>query len=139
MTAETRSPAVRAAGGVVVDAEGRVVVVHRPKYDDWTLPKGKLLDGEDPLAGALREVEEETGHRCAAIERLDTLEYVDQQGRPKTVDYWLMEPVDGEFSPGDEVDETRWLEVGTAEELLTFGRDVDIVKEGVRAWARRRT
>ena len=133
------SPVVRAGGGVVVDAEGRVAVVHRPKYDDWTLPKGKLFDGEEPLAGALREVEEETGHRCIAVESLGALEYTDRQGRTKVVDYWLMEPVDGAFSPGDEVDETRWLLHAEAEELLTFGRDADIVKRGLRAWAQRRT
>ncbi|HXY71840.1 MAG TPA: NUDIX hydrolase [Actinomycetota bacterium] len=137
--AEAGSPVVRAGGGVVVDAEGRVAVVHRPKYDDWTLPKGKLFDGEEPLAGALREVEEETGHRCIAVESLGALEYTDRQGRTKVVDYWLMEPVDGAFSPGDEVDETRWLLHAEAEELLTFGRDADIVKRGLRAWAQRRT
>ena len=137
--AEPGVPAVRAAGGVVVDLEGRVALVHRPKYDDWTLPKGKLLEGEDPLAGALREVEEETGRRCRAIEPVGRLEYVDQQGRPKVVDYWLMEPLDGAFSPGDEVDETRWLAAAAAEDLLTFGRDADIAQKGLRAWARRRT
>jgi len=132
-------PTIRAAGGVVVDAEGRVAVVHRPKYDDWTLPKGKLLAGEEPLAGALREVEEETGIRCAEIAPLGRLGYVDQQGRPKVVDYWLMEPVDGEFSPGDEVDETRWLPPAAAEDLLTFGRDADVMKKGLKEWAARRT
>jgi 8-oxo-dGTP diphosphatase len=122
-----------------VDAEGRVAIVHRPKYDDWTLPKGKLLEGEEPLAGALREVEEETGQRCVAVGPLGRLDYVDQQGRPKVVDYWLMEPVDGAFSPGDEVDETRWLPPPAAENLLTFGRDAAIVKKGLREWAQRHT
>jgi 8-oxo-dGTP diphosphatase len=137
--AEPGAPTVRAAGGVVVDAEGRVALVHRPKYDDWTLPKGKLFEGEDPLAGALREVEEETGHRCRAIEPVGRLEYVDHQGRPKVVDYWLMEPLDGAFSPGDEVDETRWLAGEAAEGLLTFDHDADIARKGLRAWAQRRT
>jgi len=132
-------PAVRAAGGVVVDAEGRVAIVHRPKYDDWTLPKGKLLEGEEPLTGALREVEEETGLRCKPIEALGRLDYVDQQGRPKIVDYWLMQPLDGAFSPGDEVDETRWLPPAVAADLLTFARDVGIVKKGLEEWAQRRT
>lgn len=129
---------VRAAGGVVVDPEGRVAVVHRPKYDDWTLPKGKLLDGEEPLAGAVREVEEETGFRCAPVEPLGRLEYADQQGRPKVVDYWLMMPLDGAFSPGDEVDETRWLAPEAAASLLTFERDTGMAKKGLEAWARRR-
>ena len=130
---------VHAAGGVVVDAEGRVAVVHRPKYDDWTLPKGKLLAGEEPVAGAIREVEEETGFRCAPIEPLGRLEYVDQQGRPKVVDYWLMVPLDGAFAPGDEVDETRWMAPADAASLLTFERDTGMAKKGLEAWARRRT
>ena len=132
-------PAVRAAGGVVVDAEGRVAIVHRPKYDDWTLPKGKLLEGEEPLDGALREVEEETGLRCKPIESLGRLGYVDQQGRSKVVDYWLMEPLDGVFSSGDEVDETRWLPPSAAADLLTFGRDAAIMEKGLEEWVQRHT
>ena len=126
---------VRAAGGVVVDPEGRVAIVHRPRYDDWSLPKGKLLDGEDPLTGALREVEEETGLRCAPIRQIGRLRYLDQRRRPKVVDYWLMEPSGGSFSPNQEVDELRWVAADAAEASLTFRHDVDIVRKGLQAWA----
>jgi len=138
--AEDRSAGVvRAAGGVVVDAQGRVAIVHRPRYDDWSLPKGKLLDGEDALAGALREVEEETGLRCVPVRQIGRLRYLDQRRRQKVVDYWLMEPTDGAFSPNAEVDEIRWIAAEAAEVSLTFPHDVDILRKGLQAWADPRT
>jgi len=90
---------VRAAGGVVV-RDGRVAVVHRPKYDDWSLPKGKLQPGESWEAAALREVEEETGLACRLQQELPAVEYEDSHGRCKTVRYWRMAPADeGRFAP----------------------------------------
>ncbi len=122
---------VRAAGGVVVrDADGReqLAVVHRPRYDDWSLPKGKLHEGEGWSEGALREVEEETGLRCELGPELAPSRYRDGKGRDKLVRWWLMRPVGGEFAPNDEVDELRWLEPEAALELLDYERDRDLVR-----------
>jgi 8-oxo-dGTP pyrophosphatase MutT (NUDIX family) len=121
-----RSP-VRGAGGVVWKPSARggieVAVIHRPAYDDWTLPKGKLQPEEDELEAALREVEEETGLRCTAGDALGASTYVDHQGRKKVVRYWSMRPVGGRFHPSREVDELRWVSLAAADELLTYGRD----------------
>src|SRR4051795_11547644 len=95
---------VLAAGGVLV-RDGRVAVVHRPKYDDWSLPKGKLDPGEGFEEAALREVEEETGMRCELGAFLDEVEYRDHKDREKLVRYWAMEAGDADFEPNDEVDE----------------------------------
>jgi 8-oxo-dGTP diphosphatase len=119
---------VRAAGGVVV-RDGRVAVVHRPKYDDWSLPKGKLDEGESFEDAALREVEEETGLRCRLVRELPAVEY-EVRGRPKLVRYWAMEVEDETpFVPNDEVDEVRWIEPAEALALLSYDRD----REPVRA------
>jgi 8-oxo-dGTP diphosphatase len=113
---------VRAAGGVVL-RHGRVAVVHRPRYDDWSLPKGKLDPGETFEDAALREVEEETGLRCRVVRELPAVEY-EVRGRPKLVRYWAMEVEDETpFEPNDEVDELRWLEPGEAVALLSYDRD----------------
>lgn len=85
-----------------------ICLVHRPKYDDWSHPKGKLKRGEDALAGALREVLEETGHHCTPGARLPTLRYVANH-RPKKVTYWAAEATGGSFTPSDEVDRIIWL------------------------------
>jgi 8-oxo-dGTP diphosphatase len=117
---------VRAAGGVLV-RDGRIALVHRPKYDDWSLPKGKLNDGESWEDAALREVREETGLSCALREELDSVEYTDPKGRPKTVRYWRMDPLAGEFAPNDEVDELRWLDPDDAARCLTYDHDRQLV------------
>jgi 8-oxo-dGTP diphosphatase len=117
---------VLAAGGVVL-RNGRVAVVHRPKYDDWSLPKGKLDAGEGFEEAALREVEEETGLRCRLGPELPSTEYRDSKGRPKLVRYWKMEPIDGEFTPSGEVDELLWLDPEEAEELLSYDHDRDLL------------
>jgi 8-oxo-dGTP diphosphatase len=112
---------------VVVDDEGRVLLVHRPEYDDWSLPKGKLDRGESFEQAALREVEEETGVRCELVRELPAVEY-EVRGRPKIVRYWLMNVVeDTGFSPNSEVDEVRWLAPADALELLTYDRDKGVV------------
>jgi 8-oxo-dGTP diphosphatase len=118
---------IRAAGGVVV-SDGQVLLVHRPRYDDWTLPKGKLDADETWEAAALREVEEETGVRAALARELPAVEY-EVRGRPKQVRYWAMEvEEDLGFEPNDEVDEVRWLAPGDALELLTYERDRELLR-----------
>jgi 8-oxo-dGTP pyrophosphatase MutT (NUDIX family) len=121
---------VRAAGGVVVrTADGRqqVLVVHRPKYHDWTFPKGKCEPGESDEACALREVEEETGLTCALEDELEPTDYTDSQGRPKRVRYWRMRQVGGRLAYRHEVDEARWVTGGEAEALLTYERDLAVL------------
>lgn len=122
---------VQAAGGVVwrrsPDREVEILLVHRPRYNDWTLPKGKLEGSESHERGALREVEEETGLRCRLGPELRSTAYRDGKGRPKLVRYWAMTPVGGRFAPTDEVDEIRWVPIAAAPELLTYGRDRDVL------------
>ena len=119
-----------AAGGVVV-RDGRVAVVHRPRYDDWSLPKGKLDAGETFEQAALREVEEETGLRCELVRELPSVEY-EARGRPKLVRYWLMSVAsDPGFVPNDEVDELRWLSPEDAASLLTYDRDKEVLAAAI--------
>jgi 8-oxo-dGTP diphosphatase len=120
------SERVDAAGGVVVQ-DGRIALVHRPRYDDWSFPKGKLDPGESFEDAALREVEEETGLRCSLGRELPAIRY-EVNGRPKLVRYWLMTP-QGElaFEPNDETDELRWATPDEARRLLTYDRDRDVL------------
>ena len=124
---------VHAAGCVLwrrssADGGLELCLVHRPKYDDWSFPKGKLKQGEEPLAGALREVEEETGFQCEPGSRLPTAHYV-ANGRPKQVSYWAAEATVGHFVPNHEVDRVRWLAPAAARERLTQLRDRYLVDE----------
>jgi 8-oxo-dGTP diphosphatase len=125
------SDEIQAAGGVIV-RDGQVALVHRPRYDDWSLPKGKLDPGETFEQAALREVLEETGLECALAEELAPTTYT-VRGRPKRVRYWLMS-VDSDpgFTPNDEVDELRWLSPADAVALLTYDRDKGIVQAAFR-------
>jgi 8-oxo-dGTP diphosphatase len=111
------------------DAGGRVQVllVHRPKYDDWTLPKGKLDPGETHEEAAVREVLEETGFHCRLGTELATTTYRDRFGRPKRVRYWDMQVTDGDFVPNREVDELCWADPDTASRLLSYPRDREVV------------
>jgi 8-oxo-dGTP pyrophosphatase MutT (NUDIX family) len=128
VTKATAKPkVVRAAGGLVwrTGIGGReIVVVHRPAYDDWSFPKGKLDNGESELQAALREVEEEIGVRCALGRDLGTISYVDGKGRPKIVRYWEMTMAEGaEVRPANEVDDARWITLADAEGMLTYDHD----------------
>ena len=115
-----------AAGGVV-EQDGLIAVVHRPRYDDWSLPKGKLDKNESAERAALREVEEETGLSCQLVEELEPVSYTDNRGRPKNVRYWRMKVLSGEFEVNDEVDELRWLSKADALELLSYEHDRELV------------
>ncbi|MEU9061093.1 NUDIX hydrolase [Streptomyces sp. NPDC048430] len=95
-----------------------ICLVHRPRYDDWSFPKGKLKRGETTLEAALREVLEETGHHCVPGAALPTAHYM-ANGRPKEVSYWAAEAADGDFEPNDEVDRLAWLSPGTARARLS--------------------
>ena len=120
---------VHAAGAVLV-RDGAVAVVHRPRYDDWTLPKGKIKPGEDDHAAALREVWEETGHTGSIERDLGTIEYlVELRGAPatKVVRYFVMRDEGGSFEPDREVDEVRWLDRDAARELLSYHRDREVL------------
>lgn len=122
---------VRAAGGVVVRDGPRgpeILVVHRPKYGDWTFPKGKVERGESDEDCARREVEEETGLVCALREELPSTSYTDAQGRLKRVRYWLMDPIEGRLAFHHEVDEARWLPPEEATRLLSYDRDVNLLR-----------
>ena len=124
---------IKAAGGLVCrPGPARLVeiaIIHRPAYDDWSLPKGKLEPGEAAEAAALREVEEETGLRCRLGDPVGCTEYRDRRGRHKTVCYWNMEVVSGRFAPGAEVDQLRWLTVDEALELLTYEHDRALLRQ----------
>jgi 8-oxo-dGTP pyrophosphatase MutT (NUDIX family) len=122
---------IRSAGGVVWrrsrSGHVEVLIVHRLRQDDWSLPKGKLLRKEPPLVGALREVREETGLLCVATAALPALAYVDRRDRDRCVHFWMMTPLLGEFLANAEVDRVRWLGVDKAAAHLTHRREVVVL------------
>jgi 8-oxo-dGTP diphosphatase len=134
-------PEVRAAGGLVWRAtfvadggEARagveIVVVHRPRYDDWSFPKGKLDKGETYEAAALREVTEETGLLCELGDELPSTWYLDGKGRSKLVRYWAMRVVGIKpWAPNDEIDQRRWVTLGEAAGMLTYGHDRELLSQ----------
>jgi 8-oxo-dGTP diphosphatase len=129
---------IQAAGGVVWRAgdhrqgsEVEVAVIHRPRYDDWSLPKGKLAPGESHLEGAIREVHEETGYRVQPGRSLGEVRYLKDSGgvpREKVVHYWSMKAIGGAFSPNREVDELRWLPIDDAREQITRTLDREVLE-----------
>ncbi len=125
---------VRAAGGAVWRwgaSDIEVLLIHRPRYDDWTLPKGKVKPYEDEGDAAMREVAEETGIECELGAELATTRYEDRDGRPKVVRYWAMEvygPALVPFQPNDEVDKLQWLDVQKAVQKLTYDHDRDVLQ-----------
>jgi len=136
-------PAIRAAGGVVWrnsartngDAKVEIAIIHRPRYDDWSIPKGKLAPGESEIEGAVREVFEETGFRIRLGRPLGHVRYMKATGdgeRPKIVRYWAMQAESGCFTPNREVDELRWVSFNEAQELLTHEHDLDVLQRFVR-------
>ncbi len=133
----TETEVVQAAGGVIwrrsPAGELEVLLVHRPRYDDWTVPKGKLEPREGHAEAALREVEEETGLRCTLGPELVSTSYRDRKGRPKQVRYWAMTPAGGIFTPSEEVDEVRWAGVDAASSLLSYERDRPVLAALERA------
>ena len=118
---------VHAAGGVISRQSKRghfeVLLIHRPRRQDWTFPKGKLEAGETHEACALREVEEETALRCLLGRELATTSHRDGKGRLKIVRYWMLDPGEGVAEPRNEVDEVRWASIEEAASLLTYPRD----------------
>jgi 8-oxo-dGTP pyrophosphatase MutT (NUDIX family) len=122
---------ILAAGGVVVrEAEDgtEVLVVHRPRYDDWTFPKGKIKPGESEEECAVREVEEETGLRCELERELPSTSYLDARGRQKRVRYWLMRPISGELRFLHEVDDGAWLAPEQASQRLSYMHDRPVLQ-----------
>jgi 8-oxo-dGTP diphosphatase len=132
--ARAQGSLIRACGGLVVreggDGEPEVLVVHRPRYDDWSFPKGKVKPGETDEECALREVAEEAGLDCKLGDELPSTEYVDGHGRPKRVRYWLMRPVGGRLEFHHEVDAARWVSREEAGRLLSYAHDRGLL-EGV--------
>ncbi|MGH3647970.1 MAG: NUDIX hydrolase [Micromonosporaceae bacterium] len=125
---------VRAAGGLLWRERAglvEVALVHRAKHQDWSLPKGKLADGEHPLAAACREVIEETSVTPVVGVRLPSIGYpvlTSSGAADKTVDYWAMRAVaETAFTPTDEVDELRWLSLDDVEGTLSYRRDAEVV------------
>jgi 8-oxo-dGTP pyrophosphatase MutT (NUDIX family)/broad specificity phosphatase PhoE len=129
---------IQAAGGVVWrvgngsnGAKVEVAIIHRPRYDDWSLPKGKLATGESQLEGAIREVHEETGYRVQPGRSLGEIRYLKDSGgaaREKVVHYWAMRAIAGAFSPNREVDDMRWVSIDEAFEIVTRGSDREVLE-----------
>jgi 8-oxo-(d)GTP phosphatase len=146
MADKDKPPKIPAAGAVLWRPGGQgpeVALVHRPRYDDWSFPKGKCLPGEHVLITAVREVTEETGIEVTLGRRLRTARYL-SDGRPKQVDYWAARPaaqVVGEpdepsgpadpvpFVPNEEVDRLAWLPLTTAGDRLSYARDTHVLSE----------
>jgi 8-oxo-dGTP pyrophosphatase MutT (NUDIX family)/phosphohistidine phosphatase SixA len=127
----TASKLVTAAGGVVWRTRGSeldVLVVHRPRYDDWTLPKGKLLPGEPELLAAVREVQEEVGAEVAVQQRIATVRY-DVGDVRKKVSYWSMRHRSGLFVANDEVDDVAWLGVAAAADRMSYPADRSVLAD----------
>jgi 8-oxo-dGTP diphosphatase len=140
-------PDIAAAGAVVLRATGKkgaeVLLVHRPKYDDWSFPKGKLDRGEHMLAAAVREVAEETGLAIRLGRPLADQRYAVNGGRWKTVHYWVGRVRGGDdvsaFTPNAEIDEVAWVTTAKAAKLLTYDHDRTTLAEALDDARRTRT
>lgn len=142
---------IRAAGGVLWrpaqqtaagEAGIEVAVIHRPRYGDWSLPKGKIASGETEIDGAIREVLEETGYRVRLGRPLGETRYLKQMDRlvrPKVVRWWAMEAAGGTFSPSREVDQLRWVSLAEAADMLTREQDRELLDRFVHGPAPTRT
>jgi 8-oxo-(d)GTP phosphatase len=124
--------AVLAAGAVLWRPNGdpsslEVAIIHRPRYDDWSLPKGKVDPGETEPVTAVREVHEETGYSSVLGRRLAAVSYPVEQGIKK-VRYWAARRVDGDFNPNAEVDELKWLPVAEAMKQLEYPQDRKVLR-----------
>jgi 8-oxo-dGTP diphosphatase len=108
------------------------VLVHRPRYDDWSFTKGKAHIGESDEECALREVEEETGLRCELEDELPSTSYRDSKDRDKVVRYWRMRVVGGLLRPESEVDEAVWFRAADAAARLSYGRDRQLLEALLR-------
>jgi 8-oxo-dGTP diphosphatase len=131
----TAVPEVRAAGGIVWrlgELGIEVVIVHRPKYSDWTFPKGKLDPGESDESAAHREVLEETGFECVLGRELPSVRYSDAKARLKQVRYWEMTIASGDFEANDEVDELLWATIDGARKRLTHIHDIRVLEAFAR-------
>ena len=118
---------IMAAGGIL-EREGEILLVQRPRYQDWSLPKGKLDRGETPLQAALREVREETGYRAKALGFAGAFGY-EVKGAPKVVLYWKMKPLkQGEILDPNEVCELRWVKVRAALRMMSYELERDLVR-----------
>lgn len=118
---------IMAAGGIL-EREGEILLVQRPRYKDWSLPKGKLDRGETPLQAALREVREETGYRTKALHFAGAFGY-EVKGAPKVVLYWMMKPLkQGEILDPKEVSEIQWVKVRQALKMMTYDLERDLVR-----------
>ena len=126
------SKAVLAAGAVLWRSNGdsaapEVAVIHRPRYDDWSLPKGKVDPGETEPVTAVREVHEETGYTSRLGRRLAAVSYPVEQGMKK-VRFWAARSIDGDFTPNAEVDELMWLPVPAALKRLGYPHDRKVLR-----------
>lgn len=126
-----------AAGGVVVNDNGEVLLVHRPHYNDWSFPKGKLDAGESIEAAALREVREEAGLACEIVRKLSEIRYsvTTRKGevKPKVVHYFLMRVTGGKLATdGSETDEAMWCSVEEAAKRLSYAGDREVLGEVLR-------
>lgn len=125
---------VLAGGGVLIQKGGHekdqffYALIHRPRYNDWSFPKGKQENDEDTLTCSLREVQEETGYKCTTVVELISTSYTDNRGRSKLVRYWLMTVKEGRFIPNDEVDSVAWLPYHLAINTLSYSRDREILE-----------
>ena len=132
---------VHAAGGVpwrhAADGSLEVVVVHRPRYDDWSFPKGKLDPGETFEQAAVRELAEETGYAVDLGAELPAVTYLDRTGRSKVVRWWAVTVLGGAFAPNDEVDQLAWMPVDAAAAILTYDADVETLDALVNLLDRR--